>query len=170
VKISLIAAVSSNNVIGFQNRLPWYLPEDLKYFKQLTIGKPILMGRKTFESIGRVLPGRINIVVTRNKQYQIQDCLVFSDIDDALQAFADYPEIMVIGGASFYQQMLPIADTLYLTVIDRVFDGDTHFPSFDISVWNEYSSRTCKQETDPYLSYTFKIYRKKNPELSSDSS
>lgn len=167
--ISLIAAVSSNNVIGRQNRLPWYLPEDLKNFKQLTIGKPIMMGRKTFESLGRVLPGRTNIVITRNPIYQPQGCRVFSNIDHALQTFANCPEIMVIGGASFYEQMMPLSNTLYLTRIDHEFDGDAHFPPFDPSVWTEQSRRDYQQQQEPFLHYSFRVYRRNASEYRSDA-
>ncbi|MGH8551474.1 MAG: dihydrofolate reductase [Methylococcales bacterium] len=164
MKISIIAAVSSNYVIGFRNHLPWHLPEDLRNFKRLTMGKPILMGRRTFESLGRVLPGRVNIVVTRNPNYRPPGCRVFSNIADALQTFADCPEMVVIGGASFYEQMLPFADTLYLTVIDHIFYGDAHFPWFDTTGWIELSRQTYKQETEPYLNFSFLVYRKINIE------
>ncbi len=160
MKISLIAAISTNLVIGSRNRLPWYIPEDLKNFKHLTMGKPILMGRKTFESIGRALPGRVNIVLTRNQNYRPAGCRIFSNIADALQAFAECSEMMVIGGASFYEQMLPVADTMYLTVIDHIFDGDAYFPSFDTSVWNEHSRREYEQQNEPFLKYSFRVYRK----------
>lgn len=162
MKIALIAAVSSNNVIGYKNRLPWVLPEDLRSFRRLTMGKPILMGRKTFDSLGKVLPGRTNIVITRNPNYRPAGCQVFSNIPDALGTFSNCAELIVIGGASFYEQMLPRAYTLYITEIDEKFKGDTFFPTFDHSEWSEQSQQECKQTQPPFYKYTFKVYRNKN--------
>ncbi|MGH8557554.1 MAG: dihydrofolate reductase [Methylococcales bacterium] len=160
MKISLIAAVSANNVIGFKGRLPWHLPEDLQNFKRLTMGKPILMGRKTFDSLARALPGRTNIVITRNPNYRPEGCKIFSNINDALQTFSDCVELMVIGGASFYEQMLPLAETLYLTEIKENFNGDTFFPTIDISKWIEHSKQDFRQLKIPYLKYSLKVYHK----------
>lgn len=165
MKLSLIAAVSSNNVIGLNNQLPWDLPEDLNNFKKLTVGKPILMGRKTFDSLGRVLPGRVNIVITRNINYKPKGCRVFLDIDEALQEFSHSNEIMVIGGASFYEQLIPQAQMLYMTVIDKYFEGDTFFPLYDVSEWNECSRQDFKQKTEPYLDYSFRIYERRKAKL-----
>src|SRR5690554_4907585 len=115
MKISLIVAMSSNRVIGIDNRLPWHLSADLKKFKSITMGSPILMGRKTYESIGRPLPGRTNIVITRNPDYRPSGCEVYNDIESAMASCRNHNEIFVIGGATFYEAMLPIADSLYLT-------------------------------------------------------
>jgi dihydrofolate reductase len=130
VPLALIAARARNGVIGLDNRMPWHLPEDLAYFKRVTLGKPVVMGRKTFESIGRPLPGRLNIVVTRNPDWQAAGVQVAHSLDAALAlaAAAAPEEIMLIGGAELYRQALPQADVLYLTEIDAEFAGDAFFP------------------------------------------
>ncbi len=137
MKISIVVAMAVNRVIGHENRLPWHLPADLKYFKQITMGKPILMGRKTFESIGRPLPGRTNIVITRNESYTAEGCVVVHSIEAALKAAADSEEVMVIGGAEFYRQVWPYAGTLYITRVTGEFEGDTFFPELDDAEWHE---------------------------------
>lgn len=137
MKISLIVAMATNRVIGLDNRLPWHLPADLQHFKAITMGKPILMGRKTWESIGRPLPGRTNIVITRDNAYQAEGCVVVHDIPAALAAASGHDEVMVIGGAEFYRQVLPQADTLYLTCVDGDFEGDTFFPELADDDWRE---------------------------------
>jgi len=137
MKISIIVAMDANGVIGRDNELPWHLPADLQHFKKTTMGKPILMGRKTHESIGRPLPGRTNIVITRDTGYQTEGCVVVNSIDDALQAAGDENEIMVIGGAEFYRQVLPRTDTIYLTRIHEAFTGDTFFPELNDADWRE---------------------------------
>ena len=141
VKIAMIAAMASNRVIGLDNAMPWHLPEDLRYFKATTIGKPIIMGRKTFDSLGRALPGRTNIVVSRQPGLQLPGAEVFDSIEAALdfaeqQAAIDgVDEVMVIGGETLYRQCLEEADRLYLTRIDAVPDGDAWFPEFDVAQW-----------------------------------
>ena len=137
MKISIIVAMAANGVIGRDNQLPWHLPADLKHFKQTTMGKPILMGRKTYESIGRPLPGRTNIVITRDTGYRVDGCIVVNSIDAALAAAGEQDEIMVIGGAEFYRQVLPRTDTIYLTRIHDSFDGDTCFPDLNDADWHE---------------------------------
>jgi dihydrofolate reductase len=138
--ISLIAAMSDDRVIGIDNRLPWKLPADMRWFKKQTMGKPIVMGRKTFESFGaRPLPGRTNIIVTNDRNYVAENCVVAHSVDAALAAAGDVEEIMIIGGASFYEQLLPRADRLYLTYVHGSFDGDAWFPHFDPDEWNETS-------------------------------
>jgi dihydrofolate reductase len=130
--ISFIVAMDQNRVIGKDNQLPWHLPEDLKYFKKVTIGHPIVMGRKTFESIGRPLPGRENIILTRNETYRPEGCKIINSIDDLKQISNDYDEeVFVIGGAEIFKQTFHLADKLYITVIDEQFEGDTFFPNFD---------------------------------------
>ena len=118
------------------NALPWRLPADLQHFKSVTMGKPVVMGRRTFESIGRPLPGRINVVVTANKAFQADGCQVVQSIEQALELTQEHDEIMVIGGASFYQQMLPYAGRMYLTQVHAVIDGDAYFPDYDESDWS----------------------------------
>ena len=129
--------MDTKGVIGRDNGLPWHLPADLQYFKQTTMGKPILMGRKTHESIGRPLPGRTNIVITRDTGYRAAGCVVVNSIDAALAAAGEQDEIMVIGGAEFYRQVLPHTDTIYLTRIHESFDGDTFFPELNGANWHE---------------------------------
>ncbi len=137
--ISLIVAMAHDRVIGKDNQMPWHLPADLKHFKAVTLGKPVIMGRKTFESIGMPLPGRKNIIVTRRQDFVAEDCVVVNTLDAALQAAGDVEEVMIIGGANIYGQMLDRADRLYLTLIDLDTDGDTRFPEYQHLEWREMS-------------------------------
>lgn len=142
-RLSMIVAMSKNRVIGRDNQLPWHLPADLKHFKAVTMRKPIVMGRKTFESIGRPLPGRPNIVLTRDRDWTAKDVSVFSSIEDALQNLGDHEEVMIIGGAQIYSALLSRADRLYLTEIDTLVDGgDAFFPDLDDAEWTEVSRET----------------------------
>ncbi len=136
--ISLIWAMDENRLIGVENRLPWKLPADMKWFRRHTLGKPIIMGRKTFDSFGgRPLPERTNIVVTRDRDYSAEGAVVVYSIEEALQAAGNAEEAMIIGGASFYEQMLPRADRLYVTEVHGQFEGDAWFPEFDGEEWLE---------------------------------
>lgn len=137
MKISIIVAMAENRVIGRDNQLPWHLPADLKHFKATTLGKPILMGRKTWESIGRPLPERTNIVITRDENYTASGCVVVHSLDAALRAAEHHAEVMIIGGAELYRQVLPQADTLYLTLVHGEFEGDTRFPQWETDAWRE---------------------------------
>ena len=143
MKISLIVAVSRNGAIGLNNQLPWYLPEDLKYFKSVTMGKPLIMGRKTFDSIGRPLPGRANIVLTRDPQWTSDGVEVVQPVEQALVAAeiaceaADVDEIMVIGGEQIYRMTLDLADRIYLTQVDADVEGDAFFPDIDLNDWSQ---------------------------------
>ncbi len=137
MRIALIAALDRNGLIGRDNALPWQLPADLQHFKRTTMGKPILMGRKTWESLGRPLPGRHNIVLTRDPAYRAEGATVVDSIDAALAAAGDAEETMVIGGGAFYRAMLPRAARLYLTRIDAEFEGDAWFPELDPADWRE---------------------------------
>ncbi|MCA1804849.1 MAG: type 3 dihydrofolate reductase [Xanthomonadaceae bacterium] len=149
--ISFVVAMARNGVIGKDNQLPWRLPADLRHFKAVTMGKPIIMGRKTFDSIGRPLPGRTNIVVTRDSAYQAEGCLVAHSIEAALAAAGDVEEVMIIGGADFYRQLLPRADRIYLTLIDAEIEGDTRFPELDAARWRERSrEQHAPDEQNPY--------------------
>ena len=145
MKISLIVAVSRNGAIGLNNQLPWYLPEDLKYFKSVTMGKPLIMGRKTFDSIGRPLPGRANIVLTRDPQWISDGVEVVQSVEQALLAgeiaceAADVDEIMVIGGEQIYRMTLDLADRIYLTQVDADVEGDAFFPNIDLNNWSQTS-------------------------------
>jgi dihydrofolate reductase len=129
--ISLIAAMANNRVIGKNNQMPWHLPADLGHFKTVTLGKPVIMGRKTYESIGRPLPGRRNIIISRNGDYKIEGCDTAVSLEDAMKMVHGVEEIMIIGGGQLYSQAMSLADRLYLTFIDLDVDGDTQFPSFE---------------------------------------
>lgn len=160
--ISLIWAMDENRVIGLHNQLPWRLPEDLKFFKRVTIGHPIAMGRKTFESIGKPLPGRENIVITRDETYRPEGCVIMNSIDELLEYTAQKDdEVFVIGGAEIFKEVLPKADRLYLTMIHEQFEGDTYFPVFDIDKWQlETREKGLKDDKNPY-DYEFLIYKRK---------
>jgi dihydrofolate reductase len=155
MNISIIVALAAKRVIGNQNRLPWHLPADLQHFKQVTMGKPIVMGRKTFESIGRPLPGRTNIVITRNENYSAEGCKVVHSMEAAMQAAAGSEEVMVIGGAEFYRQALPHAGTLYLTCVDGDFEGDAFFPELDDREWREVERTDFKPDEKNPHAYSF---------------
>lgn len=155
MKISLIVAMASNRVIGINNRLPWHLPADLRKFREITMGSPILMGRKTYDSIGRPLPGRTNIIISRDRSYRQSGCQVFNEIDSALETCLHLPEIFVIGGSSFYESMLPRADTLYLTEVKQAFTGDTFFPEIHPGHWLETEREDIHDDPDVAFSYSF---------------
>jgi dihydrofolate reductase len=135
--ISLIVAMAHNRVIGKDNGMPWHLPADLKHFKAVTLGKPVIMGRKTFESIGKALPKRRNLVVSRNPDYQAPGCEVIHSLEAALALVKDVPEVCIIGGAQLFEEALPQADRLYLTFIDLHVEGDTFFPDWNTIHWKE---------------------------------
>ncbi len=138
MKVAMIAAMAKDRVIGFEGDMPWHLPDDLKFFKSKTTGKPVIMGRKTFESIGsRPLPNRPNIVISRNVNLVIPNVEVFQSIDQALEQYASEEEVIIMGGGELYQQMLPKADRLYLTLIDAEMSGDTFFPDWTVHDWKE---------------------------------
>lgn len=143
MRIALIAALARNGVIGRDNQLPWRLSADLQHFKSLTMGKPIVMGRKTWTSLGRPLPGRRNIVVTRDRAFQCDGCIVTHSIDAALAAAAGSEEVMIIGGAELYAQTLPRADRLYLTEVMAEVEGDAHFPAIAAADWIEVGREHC---------------------------
>lgn len=162
MKISLIAAMTDDRVIGIENRLPWKLPNDMKWFRQHTLGKPIIMGRKTFESFGaKPLPDRTNIIITRDESYQAKDSVVVHSIEEALQAVGEVDEVMIIGGASFYDQMLPHADRLYLTYVHAKIEGDAWFPEIDISEWNETEHIDYEKDEKNLLPHSFVILDRK---------
>ncbi|SEO93314.1 dihydrofolate reductase [Aquisalimonas asiatica] len=139
--ISLIAALTPDHVIGKGNDLPWRIPDDLRHFKRTTRGKPVIMGRRNYLSIGRPLPDRHNIVMTRNPDFQAPGCTVVADADAALTAAGDAREVMIIGGAEIYRLFLPRADRLYLTWVHTAIDGDTWFPAFDAHDWQVIDER-----------------------------
>jgi dihydrofolate reductase len=155
--ISLIYASDEQGLIGRDNDLPWRLPADLRHFKRTTMGKPLIMGRKTHESIGRPLPGRLNIVVTRQVDYTAPGCTVVHSIDAAREAAADAEEVMVIGGADIYRLFLPVADRLYHTEVHETFDGDVFFPDVDRSAWVEVSRDAHPADDRNPYAYTFVV-------------
>jgi len=139
MKISLIWAMDRNRLIGRANALPWKLSADMAWFKKNTMAKPILMGRKTYASIGRPLPGRTNLILTRQPDLQIEGCVVVHSLEQAKAAVPDADELMVMGGAEVYAQLMDQADRLYITMIDAVFEGDAWFPEFSLQQWQEVS-------------------------------
>lgn len=141
MRISIIVAMAKNKVIGVDGTLPWHLSSDLKNFKRVTMGKPIVMGRKTYESIGRPLPGRENIILTRDEAYQQPGCSVLHDVDALLDYCKDHEEVMITGGSEIYQLLLARATRIYLTEVDVNVDGDTFFPDYNPALWQE-TSRT----------------------------
>lgn len=153
MKISLIAAMAKNRVIGQDNKMPWHLPADLKHFKAVTLGKPVIMGRLTYESIGKALPGRDNIVISRRENYQLNDACVVPNIDDAISvAQKSSDDVMVIGGGTIYQEFIAKATHLYLTFIDLEVSGDTHFPNWlDAGQWQQTEHESfLKDDKNPY--------------------
>ena len=159
MKLAIIVAMGTNRVIGRDNGMPWHLPADLKHFKQTTFGKPVLMGRKTYESIGRPLPERTNIVITRDRDYDAPGCTVVHSVEAALESVAG-GEVMVIGGAELYRQILPRTDTIYLTLIQQAFEGDTRFPELPDAEWREVDSDDHPpDEKNPYFYSFIKLER-----------
>ncbi|MEY3201780.1 MAG: hypothetical protein RIR70_1330 [Pseudomonadota bacterium] len=156
--VSIIVAVAANGVIGIENRLPWRLPEDLKYFRRRTMGHPIIMGRKTWESLPHALPGRQNLVVSHNPDFHAEGASCFSSLPSAIQACPDAAEIFVIGGAQLYREALPLADRLYLTEIGQAFEGDAYFPAIDLKQWREISRETATSEDG--LEYAFVVFER----------
>lgn len=154
MEIVLIAAMSSNRVIGNNNAIPWHIPEELQYFKRTTMGFPLIMGRKTHEAIGSALPGRKNIVITRNKEIKYKGCLVVHSIDEALEASGDARRVFILGGENIFRQTIKIANTILLTVLDRDLDGDTFFPEFSSEDFIQINS-TRIEKTEPFTIYTF---------------
>lgn len=164
--VSLICAASSNGVIGVDNRLPWRLPADLKRFKELTMNHPIVMGRKTFESIGKALPGRTNIVITRQPEFKACGATVVHSLEEALRLCEDQAEVFAIGGASIYQQALKFADRIYLTLIHQDFKGDTHLFEWEKAVWKETQRENHTPDGEnlfPYSFVTFERVHVKDP-------
>lgn len=140
-RLSLIVAMSRNRVIGANGAIPWHLPDELKLFKRLTMGHHMIMGRKTYESIGRLLPGRTTVIVTRQRGYQVPDAIVAHGLEQAIAACGTDPEVFVIGGAEIFREALPLADRIYLTTVDADLPGDTYMPSFAAANWREMSSQ-----------------------------
>jgi dihydrofolate reductase len=155
--ISIIAAMDDNNLIGNNNQIPWMLPGELKRFRKITMGKPIIMGRKTHESIGRVLDGRENIILTNNNLYKKEGALIFNNLNTIFKEFSSHKELMVIGGAEIYKLVLPFTNKLYLTHIHKKFHGDTWFPKICSSNW-EIIEEEVHENKDIQIEYTYKTY------------
>jgi dihydrofolate reductase len=158
--LTVIAAVARNGAIGKDNALLWRLPEDLQFFKRTTLGSPIIMGRKTFDSIGKPLPGRRNIVITRNTGWLAPGIEVAHSLDAALHLVADVPRVFIIGGAQIYAEALPRADEVILTEVDREFEGDAFFPAWDKAAFTEVSRETHHSPPPNDFDYAFVSYRK----------
>jgi dihydrofolate reductase len=158
--ISMIVAMGENNAIGKDNELLWHLPADFKHFKSVTMGKPILMGRKTYESIGKPLPGRKNIVITRNKSFFAEGIVIVNSIEAALEEAQEHEEVMVIGGASFYQQMLPVAERLYVTKVHHTFEADAFFPDINSDKWRVTEQSECAADDKHAYDFSFMTYQR----------
>ena len=159
-RISIIVAMARDRTIGINNTLPWRCPEDLKHFKSLTMGHHIIMGRKTFNSIGKPLPGRTTVVVTRNPALKIEGCIVTHSLDEAIAACAGDDEIFIVGGAELYAQALPLADKIYLTEIQQEVTGDAYFPAFNQNEWCETVREPRAQDSPQPLTYHFVTYQR----------
>ena len=163
--LSMIAALGVNRVIGFNNRMPWHLPADFKYFKTTTLGKPIIMGRKTWDSLGRPLPGRLNLVVSRQTDLQLEGAEVFASLDAAIERAEAWAieqgvnEVMLIGGAQLYAQGLADADCLYLTRVDLSPEGDASFPEFDLTQWKLVSEEP-HAAADDKPAFSFEVWER----------
>ena len=155
MKRSLVVAVARNGVIGRDNALPWRLPADLAHFKKVTMGHPVVMGRRTYESIGKPLPGRQNIVVTHNRGYDAPGCTVVGSLDDAWRAAGTADEVSIIGGTTLFEETLPIADVIHLTEVEADVEGDTFFPRFDRSAWQE--REVARHPADERNAYPIRI-------------
>ncbi|MBM0108449.1 type 3 dihydrofolate reductase [Steroidobacter sp. S1-65] len=161
--LSIIVAVADNGVIGSGNQLPWRLPDDLKRFKALSLGKPIVMGRKTFDSIGRPLPGRLNIVISRQPGLRIPGCQVVTSIDDALVAAQPAPEIVIVGGADIYRQILPRVQTIHLTRVHATVQGDVSFPELPSEEWREVAKEYHPADERHAHAFTFSTLERIRP-------
>jgi dihydrofolate reductase len=169
MKLMIIVAVADNGIIGRDKTLPWHLPADLRHFKQITMGKPLLMGRKTHESIGRPLPGRLNIVLTRQPDYLAEGCRVVHSVDEAVNLVEGEggDEIMIIGGARLYQEVLPRADVVYLTRVHGEVAGDTRFPEIKMDDWRQAASEKRKADAENAYDCTFVTLVRRTPDPSS---
>ncbi|PKV76371.1 dihydrofolate reductase [Pontibacter ramchanderi] len=161
--IAIVVAIAENNVIGKDNQLIWHLPADLRHFKQKTMGHPMIMGRKTFESIGKPLPGRTTIIVTRQEDYKAEGCIVVNSVEEAIAKGKelDSEQVSIVGGAEIYKQALPMVDMLYLTEVHHAFNGDTFFPELKEEEWQELSAESHEPDEKNKYPYTFKELRRK---------
>ncbi len=155
MNISIIVALSENNVVGINNQLPWHLSADLKRVKALTMGHHLIMGRKTFESIGRPLPGRTNVIITRNKNFKAEGCVTVSSLTEALERSKDDSEVFIFGGGEIFREGLPKVTKIYMTRIHRDFEGDTHFPELNSNDWKEISRQDFNADEKNNYNYSF---------------
>ena len=160
MKLSIIVATDEGGLIGKENDLPWKLSADLQYFRRVTMGKALIMGRRTHESIGRALPGRKNIVITSDRKYESEGCTVIFSAQEALQECEKVGEVMVMGGASLYEQFLPEASTIYLTLVHASLEGDTWFPEWDKSLWRVVSKERLPADEKNEHPYSFIVYKR----------
>jgi dihydrofolate reductase len=162
--LSAIAAVSRNGVIGKNNRLPWHLPADMRFFKQTTLGHPVIMGRKTYVSFGKALPGRTNLVITRQRDYTLPDAIVTHSLAEAIQKASQYDstEIFILGGAEIYRESLPLLDRIYKTLIDAEFEGDAFFPELDAKQWTMTAADVHQADEKNKYGYTFQTWERIN--------
>lgn len=158
--LSIIVAMDEQGVIGVNGGLPWRLSSDMKHFKNITMGKPIVMGRKTHESIGKALPGRENIVITRDSDYKSEDCIIFTNLDYAIDHCADEEEVFIIGGAQVYNQAIERADRIYLTEVHTSVEGDTYFLEFDRNHWKETNRESFDADEKNDFSFSFVVLEK----------
>ena len=158
--ITIIAAIANNNALGINNKLIWHLPEDLKRFKRVTNGHHVIMGRKTFESLGKPLPNRTTIIITRNKNYKANNCIVVNSLDEALKNAKQDKNPFILGGAEIYKLAMPIADKLDLTIVHYEFEADAFFPEIDTSIWKETSREKFKADEMNKYDYSFVTYEK----------
>jgi dihydrofolate reductase len=160
-RLSLIVAMGSNRVIGAKGKIPWHLPNELQLFKRVTMGHHIIMGRKTHESIGRLLPGRTTVIVTRQQDYAVTGAVVAHSLDEALSHCAADSEIFVIGGGELYREALPRADRVYLTVVEAAPEGDTFMPGLDPALWQQTQTEQFEQDERHAHRYRFEIHDRK---------
>ena len=158
--ITIIAAIANNNALGLNNKLIWHLPEDLKRFKRVTTGHHVIMGRKTFESLGKPLPNRTTIIITRNKNYKANNCIIVNSLDEALENAKQDKNPYILGGAEIYKLAMPIANKLDLTIVQHEFEADAFFPEIDTSIWKEKSRVNFKADEMNKYDYSFVTYEK----------
>jgi len=164
--ISLIVAVAENGVIGVDGQLPWHLPDDLRHFKTLTLGKPIVMGRATFDSIGRALPGRKNIVLSRQAHFEADDCDVVENVERAIHTAGDVSEIMVIGGSQIYALFLPLASRVYRTRVAMTVNGDSYFPDLPATEWQTVCEESYPSNNDRPIGFRTEVLERQSEPLS----
>ena len=162
MRLSLIVAMAENRVIGREGALPWHLPADLRHFQQVTIGHPVVMGRKTFESVGRPLRGRTNVVITRNPEYRAEGVVIAHSLDDALSRLSGEDEVFVLGGEAVFREAAPKAQRLHLTLVHAAIEGDTESPEECLEGWQLVSERYCPPDADNVYAMTFRLYQRQD--------